>query len=152
MIHLGDAKVRGQVVQRLALLKPNTPGQWGKMTAGQMVCHLNDSFQAVMGRKPVSSVSTPFRRTVMKWGALYLPFRWPKGVPTRPEMEQGGGGTPPGDFARDRAALVASIERFCAPNRNFEWHPHPMFGQMTDRQWLRWAYLHTDHHLRQFGL
>jgi len=28
---------------------------------------------------------------------------------------------------------------------------HPIFGGMSERAWLRWAYLHTDHHLRQFG-
>jgi hypothetical protein len=30
--------------------------------------------------------------------------------------------------------------------------PHPMFGDLTSWQWMRWGYLHTDHHLRQFGL
>jgi hypothetical protein len=29
--------------------------------------------------------------------------------------------------------------------------PHPMFGAMTTLEWMRWGYLHTDHHLRQFG-
>ena len=28
---------------------------------------------------------------------------------------------------------------------------HPFFGAMSPNQWLRWGYLHTDHHLRQFG-
>jgi hypothetical protein len=29
--------------------------------------------------------------------------------------------------------------------------PHPVFGAMSDSAWRRWGYLHTDHHLRQFG-
>jgi hypothetical protein len=29
---------------------------------------------------------------------------------------------------------------------------HGLFGVMTLRGWQRWAYRHTDHHLRQFGL
>jgi hypothetical protein len=32
-----------------------------------------------------------------------------------------------------------------------EWQVHPLFGGMSDGAWLRWAYLHIDHHLRQFG-
>jgi hypothetical protein len=28
---------------------------------------------------------------------------------------------------------------------------HPLFGAMSAAAWLRWAYLHLDHHLRQFG-
>jgi hypothetical protein len=26
-----------------------------------------------------------------------------------------------------------------------------MFGPMSERDWMRWGYLHADHHLRQFG-
>ena len=29
--------------------------------------------------------------------------------------------------------------------------PHPIFGRMSDGDWLRWGYLHMEHHLRQFG-
>jgi len=29
---------------------------------------------------------------------------------------------------------------------------HPIFGRMSLWEWQRWGYLHTDHHLRQFGL
>ena len=29
--------------------------------------------------------------------------------------------------------------------------PHPIFGPLSHAAWLRWAWLHTDHHLRQFG-
>ena len=88
----------------------------------------------------------------MKWVALYVPFPWPKGVPTRPEMEQGVGGTPPGDFGRDRANLESVIQSFSDPNRQFQWQPHPIFGKMSETEWMRWGYLHADHHLRQFGV
>jgi len=27
-----------------------------------------------------------------------------------------------------------------------------MFGLMPDRDWMRWGYLHMNHHLRQFGV
>jgi hypothetical protein len=30
--------------------------------------------------------------------------------------------------------------------------PLPYFGTMSSRDWQRWAYRHTNHHLRQFGL
>jgi hypothetical protein len=29
---------------------------------------------------------------------------------------------------------------------------HPLWGRMTEWEWGRWGYLHTDHHLRQFGV
>src|SRR5580693_9645315 len=79
------------------------------MNAHQMVCHLNDSFLAVMGEKQVSTATGPFQRTVVKWVALYAPFPWPKGVPTRPEMDQFAGGSEPSEFERDNKALLIAI-------------------------------------------
>jgi hypothetical protein len=36
-------------------------------------------------------------------------------------------------------------------NSCFEGQQHPIFGPMSRSAWLRWAYLHMDHHLRQFS-
>jgi hypothetical protein len=88
----------------------------------------------------------------VKWAALYLPVQWPTGVlVTRPEIEQGSGGTCPGDFGRDVAELVAAMERFTSGNVAADWPAHPIFGPLTRRAWMRWGYLHVDHHLRQFN-
>ncbi len=85
----------------------------------------------------------------MKWVALRLPLKWPKGVATRPEMDQGVGGTPLAEFEKDRADLLSIVRRFCG-TANLP-VPHPFFGTMSRQEWLRWGYLHADHHLRQFG-
>ena len=122
------------------------------MTAHQMVCHLSDSFLVPMGAKAVSMASSPLQRTVVKFLALYAPMKWPAGVKTRPEVEQGVGGTAPGEFESDRRSLIVAVQRFAAANRDFEWAQHPIFGELSNSQWLRWGYLHADHHLRQFGL
>ncbi len=133
-------------------MKPDAPPRWGRMNAHQMLCHLSDSFRVCMGRKKVSPATGLLQRTAVKWFALYVPLPWPKGVPTRPEVDQCGGGTPPADFVHDRTELIRLIEAFSEPNRGFQWHPHPIFGHMCDRQWLRWGYLHSHHHLTQFGI
>jgi len=65
-------------------------------------------------------------------------------------MDQGAGGTPPGDFERDRDGLLLLTERFCAADPGLKWR-HPIFGELTDSERMRWGYLHMDHHLRQFG-
>lgn len=149
MKSLADAAVRDELRERLKRLQPNSSRQWGKMTAHEAVCHLSDSFRVCMGAKAVSSKTGIVERSVMKWAALYLPVPWPKGVPTRPEVEQGVGGTPPGRFAEDRDALAQLIDEFSACQTR---SPHPIFGRMKPNQWQRWGYLHTDHHLRQFGV
>ena len=141
---------RQEIEERLSELRESTPRAWGKMTAHQMVCHLSDSFLIALGEKQASMASGWFQRSVMKWGALYFPAPWPKGVPTRPEIDQAAGfGTAPGEFSRDLAALRKVTDRFVQAR---EWKDHPIFGKMNAGEWMRWGYLHMDHHLRQFGL
>jgi hypothetical protein len=138
--------------RRLSHVRADSTRRWGRMSAPEMVCHLTDAFRMAMGEKSVSDVSSLAQRTVVKWVALYLPVRWPTAVlVTRPEIEQGSGGTSPRDFAGDVADLVAAMERFAAARGVAHWPAHPIFGRMSPRAWMRWGYLHVDHHLRQFG-
>jgi hypothetical protein len=112
---------------------------------------MSDAFRMGMGHKPVSQATSPLQRTLVKWIALYLPLPWPPGILTRPEIDQECGGTRPGEFAADVAQLEALVEIVTAETRSFEWPRHPIFGRMSEADWLRWGYLHMDHHLRQFG-
>jgi hypothetical protein len=152
MKNLADSGVQESLSLRIAALRPDSRRLWGRMSAHQMICHLNDSFRVCLGEKAVSPATGFAQRTLMKWMALYFPARWPKNLPTRPEVEQGAGGACPTDFTSDRDVLLKLIRRFCNGNCEFRNHAHPIFGKMRDREWLRWAYLHVDHHLRQFGV
>jgi hypothetical protein len=141
-----------EILARLRALPPDAQRRWGRMTAPQMVCHLSDAFRAVTGRMTMSPATGQLQRTVVKWIALYVPLPWPRGrILTRPEIDQMVGGTKPAVFAADLAELESLVELVTAPERAFEWHPHPIFGRLSDAEWLRWGYLHMDHHLRQFG-
>src|SRR5208282_1738792 len=139
------------IVERISALTLSDRRLWGKMSAHQMVCHLCDSYRVALGEKSASPADSFVSRTIVKFIALRLPMKWPKGVATRPEVEQGVGGTAPVEFEKDRAELLSAIERFCSGGVNLA-IPHPFFGRMTLQEWMRWGYLHADHHLRQFGL
>ncbi|MBS1791919.1 MAG: DUF1569 domain-containing protein [Acidobacteria bacterium] len=143
---------RAAIINRLRQLRPDSQRRWGKMTAHQAVCHLNDSFKARSGEKKTAPVDNWFTRSIMKWVALETSLPWPHGVKTMPEFDQFIGGTPPDDFTRDCSQLEAMIEQFCQPSDASSYAPHAFFGQMTEAEWLRWGYLHCDHHLRQFGV
>jgi hypothetical protein len=149
---LSDPGCKQEILARLKQIGPETPRKWGKMNASQMICHLNDCYLAPMGDRPMEIPQGFSLMSVMKQFALYAPFPWPRGVPTRPEFDQhGGGGTPPAQFESDMRILLASIEKFTGQPRNFNFRPHPMFKEMSEKDWMRWGYLHADHHLRQFG-
>lgn len=147
-----DSDTARGLLTRLQALAPDSPAQWGRMSARQMVCHLNDSFSLAMGLKAAGEDITFLNRTLIRWVALRVPLRWPRGVPTRPEMDQLVGGTPPSEFGRDTTTLARHIQRFASRPRDFEFARHPIFGELTEWEWMRWGYLHADHHFRQFGV
>jgi len=146
---LARRRDHAELLQRLKAIRPESTARWGLMSAHQMVCHLSDSLRMATGHKRVSPATGPLQRTIVKWIVLYAPLRWPPGILTRPEIDQAHGGTRPEEFAADVAQLESLLALVTAGN--VDWQAHPIFGRMSGAAWLRWAYLHTDHHLRQFG-
>jgi len=144
---------KDEILRRLETVRLESQRHWGRMTAPQMVCHLADGYRLYMGEKEVAILPAwAIQRKVMKWFALQVPVPWPHGFKTMPELEQNGGsGTKPQDFARDVQTLRDLTERFAKLPQDFAFPPHPFFGPMRHDEWMRLAYLHADHHLRQFG-
>ena len=140
-----------EIVRRLRTLRPDTPRLWGRMSSHQTICHLADGYRMAVGQKRVAETGGPLHRTVLKALVLYGPLRWPAGVPTSPELDQRHEGTTPAEFASDLLELERLLAFLCSRPADFRWSRHPVFGRMSRAWWLRWGYLHADHHLRQFG-
>jgi hypothetical protein len=134
---------------RISQLDPQGAPKWGRMTAHQMVCHLNDSFRVGLGERQVSRAPSPVPRSWVKWIALRTPLPWAHNLPTRPEIKQGTGGTPPKDWGQDCETLRQLIRSFPSAQHSAT---HPIFGEMSRDDWQIWGYRHVDHHLRQFGV
>jgi uncharacterized protein DUF1569 len=150
---LRNAGDEDEILRRLERVRPESERRWGRMTAHEMVCHLADGMRLYMREKEAAMVpALAIQRKVMKWGALWAPIPWPHGFKTMPEIDQQGGrGTKPGEFAEDVRKLRDLTERFVRLPQDFAFRPHPFFGAMKYHEWMRLAYLHCDHHLRQFG-
>ncbi len=148
---LADAKAKQEILARLGTIGPQSQRRWGKMSVAEMICHMNDALRITMSDTPAKPVGNWFSRSGFKWLALWMPMNWPHGVSTVPECEAGKGGTPPADMESDLNQLRQHLERFSQQPRDFEFQPHPIFGQMSEKEWMRWGWLHADHHLRQFG-
>ncbi len=146
---LARERDKAEILRRLRCLGPECDRRWGRMSVHQMVCHLSDVCRMALGETAASPATGLMQRTVVKWIALYAPVKWPRRIPTRPEVDQEIAGTRPTEFAADIAALEALIHRLAAQTT---WPTmHPVFGRLSQAAWLRWSYLHLDHHLRQFG-
>lgn len=149
---LARSECGAELAARLRRARGDGVRRWGRMTAHQMICHLSDSFRMALGQKHVADASSLSKRTFIKWLALYTPLQWRPGILTVPEVDQEGGGTRPAEFASDLKEAEALLGHVASHAGSGKWPDHPIFGRMSEGDWLRWAYLHTDHHLRQFGL
>lgn len=138
------------LLERLHSLKPTSARRWGVMPIEGMLCHLDDAFTRMLQGDRSTVSSTWAGRNVIRPIALHTPLPWPRNVPTVPEVDQRRGGTPPTGFEHDRAKVLASLARFHA-KPTWQGEPHPIMGPLTHWEWTRWAWLHTDHHLRQFS-
>ncbi|HLJ88367.1 MAG TPA: DUF1569 domain-containing protein [Candidatus Angelobacter sp.] len=149
---LGHSEDAEEILRRLSALSPSSKRRWGKMSVQQMVCHLTDGFLLYMGEKTAQPAATLLPGKLLKWGALWTPLPWPHGFKTVPELDQETGGTSPDNFETDVARLQQCVRRFTDNHKDFAWpSAHPHFGSMSEADWQRLAYLHADHHFRQFG-
>ena len=117
-----------------------------------MICHLNDAFKLYTGVITAAPPGFPYPSKLLKWGCLFVPIPWPKGFKTVRELDQERRGTPATDFAQDVSELRDRVKAFAQIPENFASPTHPYLGAMSATEWMRLGYLHTDHHLRQFGV
>ena len=141
------AEIRG----RLEALGPADAGQWGVMNVVQMACHVREAFRFGSSAEVAPLLPAPLPRGVMKWIALRAPMQWPKTVQTVPELKVGAPLMEASalGFAEDKRTLMEAFEEFASLQNQTK--SHPIFGAMRHDDWMRWGYLHADHHLRQFG-
>lgn len=147
---LSDPSNVNELLERLARVTPSSARKWGSLTPGEMLCHLSDSFLAVLGDRAASPAESWWSRNVLKYIALHTSTPWPHGIDTRPEVDPKRAGSKPTDFEMDRAQLIALIRRFVLPDTRCG--RHPGFGALSREEWMLWGYGHVDHHLRQFGV
>lgn len=147
---VGDPRVLADLERRLRQVTPDSQRRWGKMSPHEMCCHLGDAVEWVLGRR--ENVPMPPRRfrRLSKWLGLWAPMPWPHGFPTNPRHDPQAQGTRPEVFSADLERALSSLRDLAASTGGLR-PEHAVFGELSVRDWHRWAYRHTDHHLRQFG-
>ena len=148
---VGDPDVLSALERRLRQVTPTSQRRWGKMTAHEMCCHLGDAAEWVLRRRQNVPVPPGRFRRLSKWLGLWAPIPWPHGFPTNPRHDPKAQGTRPEVFSADLDRAISSLQDLAESEVDLE-PEHAVFGKMTVRDWHRWAYRHTDHHLRQFGV
>jgi len=147
-----NQKNEEEILFRLEKIHPASSRRWGKMSAHQMIRHLNDGFKLYMGSLTVVDPGFPYPSRILKFGSLWMPIPWPRNFRTPAELDQQRKNAAPGEFERDIEELKGLVKEFSRKAGDFQWPSHPYLGKMSEVEWMRLGYLHTDHHLRQFGV
>ena len=149
---VADPAVLSQLKDRLATVHPGARRRWGTLTPHEMLCHLGDSTDMVLRARPRAGRVPDRNRPLVRFIGVWAPIPWPHGWPTNPQLNPQAGGTRPSDFAKDLSRAMAGLDGIARAGPNDLEPLHGVFGRMSVRDWQRWAYRHTHHHLRQFGL
>ena len=149
MLSLYNPEAAIDIVQRLNQLQKDTPRQWGKMSAAQMLWHVNSILEIPLGLtniKPnlIGKLMGPLLKKMVLNPKPYKP-----NLPTGPEFVA----REDKDFEAEKIKVTDNLQQFIhnGPEAT-EGLRHPLFGKMTAEEWGYSLWKHFDHHLRQFGL
>jgi len=146
-----DRATLAEFLRRIGEIQTDTPRRWGKMDATRSFRHLIFTLEMSLGIQQIEDRSKPLLRDL-----AYLVFfcwmtTWPKGKIKGPSFVTPA---PKGDFDSERAELIRLNTQFVAElERNPErTGVNPILGAIPLTKWSRVHGVHTDHHLRQFGV
>jgi hypothetical protein len=148
MKSLASADVVSETRDRMLRVCAEDRALWGKMTATQMVRHLGLACEVALGELTPEPVKVPMPR-LLKFMALRSGLQWAKNLETPKELVRALDEECSADFDELVAVAIEKMEKLAGGARCVA--SHPFFGAMTAGDWMRWGYLHADHHLRQFG-
>lgn len=143
-----DRNFIDKTVERMSSLSTDSKPVWGSMTAPQMMAHLLVAVRYSLGKEKETPPEGGFLiRYIL--GPIFvngiLPF--PKGV-GKPALY-------------DAAAAQATVDELKAEMEEFlqafesnrvDPPPHPLLGNLGPTGWSKLHVVHSDHHLRQFGV
>ena len=150
MRNISDGAVLEDLVSRFRRLAPTQRCLWGGMNAQQMALHVGDASGAVLKQHEFTAKTRGGPTAVRRVALLYFLPRMPRGIKTG--ADPAAAVVDPAQFGQDVERTVALLQRLATAPPDALVDRHPILGPMTRAQWMRWAFMHTDHHLRQFGL
>jgi hypothetical protein len=149
MRSLADTAVLEDVIARMARLSPGDVRQWGSMNAQQMARHVADASAAVLKQREFASKARGGPSAVRRFVLLNVLPRMPRGIKSGAKPAETV--VDPAAFVVDRDRAITLLRELATARPDALAERHPIFGPMKRAHWMRWAYMHTDHHLRQFG-
>ena len=151
MQNVFDAKDAQEYINRINNLTPETPRKWGKMSADQVLAHLNVAYDLTFTPEkfPKPNFIAKFLLSKFVKPKITTEIPYKPSLPTSPAFiiadER--------NFEEEKAKLIGNIQRVQQLGREaFEGKENINFGKMTAQCWNNMFAKHLNHHLDQFGV
>ncbi len=136
--------------KRLDKLTPDSKPLWGKMNAGQMLAHLNLTYDTSRGKVRVEMhplMHFFIKKFLKKTVVDDKPY--PKKSKTSPYFEV----TESKDFNLEKDKFLQNMQWVFEKGESyFEGRLTSSFGRLTAKEWSNLFQKHLDHHFKQFGV
>ena len=151
MENIFDAKVAQQYIARLNNLEATAERKWGKMSVGQMLAHLNVTYETIYepGKHPKTG-------RIARW--MLKNFVKPKVVSETPYKQN----LPTGpifiikdepNFEEEKKRLIGFIQKTQQLGAEaFQGKENVSFGALTSSEWNNLMAKHLNHHFAQFSI
>ena len=136
-----------QFIKRIDSLTSNQKPSFGKMNVNQMICHCADFFRMAKGLKIAEEYGQVNPDEIISLAKSGKTAPAPKGFG---QVE--GDGTLPTDLENDKRILKEHVLEFSKLSEDYNFAPHPYFGEIDSKHWRGLAIYHLDHHLGQFNV
>lgn len=149
-MNIYDKEYTSQIIDRIQKLSPDTQPDWGKMSADQMLAHLNVAYDMSFTNtytKP-NAVAKFFLKLFVK-KVVVGPKPYPKNGRTAPQFIISDAR----NFEEEKQKLIHYIEKVQnLGSSHFEGKESHSFGSLTSDEWNVMFGKHIEHHLTQFGV
>ena len=151
MQNVFDAQDAQEYINRINNLTPETPRKWGKMSADQVLAHLNVAYDLTFTPEkfPKPNFIAKFLLSKFVKPKITNEIPYKQSLPTSPAFiiadER--------NYEEEKAKLIGNIQRVQQLGREaFEGKENINFGKMTAQGWNNMFAKHLNHHLDQFGV
>lgn len=151
MENIFDAKTAQHYISRLNGLTVNAERKWGRMSASQMLAHLNVAYETIYESqkhpKPSGIAKWILKTFVKKKVVNDQPYK--QNLPTSPMFvikEEP-------NFEEQKKRLIGFIQKTQQLGADsFEGKENTSFGKLTATEWNNMLAKHLNHHFAQFSI
>lgn len=150
MKNIFDSKVNDEFIEKINQLTSSSKSNWGKMNVGQMLAHLNVTYDYIFTEKYPKPKG--FKKFMLK--NLIKPIvvgekGYKENSRTAPDFLI----TDEREFEDEKKKLIDSMNKTQQLGENhFDGKESHSFGILKTSEWNNMFVKHLDHHLKQFGI